>query len=141
MTTDLKWGLLTLLEGMGICLLLYWTSPLLIKLVNNEELLSHPHMMHWASLGIIFIYFGYFVKRWCNFSLEISLKNSTFSLIVEAIGRLFLIIFGAFFGAVYLQSWVANWKECFSLVFMPLLLFAIFLIFKEFEDVAKMLKP
>ena len=131
--------ILYLLEIIGLILILDRTLPFLIQVRDTGSALGTPYMRELSIFGGILIWSAFITRR-RYFKLTINRKSNKLSLIIEFLSRIVFTITGAFIGIIYLQSWVLHWKWDFALVYIPVILFSIFLVFKDFINLSEELK-
>lgn len=128
------WIILTLLEFYGMYLVLKVAIPFSIQ-VRDTGIASSPlYYKHILINGLVLFFVTIYLK-W-QLHVKFGCKNKTANLLLKFFGRIFLVIMGSLFGVVYLQTWVLNWKQYMSLVIGPLVLFAVFLFYEDFEIMA-----
>ena len=129
-----KWSLLTFFEIIGMYLILKVAIPFSIQVRDTGLALSPLNSPTLVILGIIIFLTSLYFK-W-DIIMDFHYYSPLLKLIFEFIGRIFLIVMGSLFGIIYLQTWLLNWKETLTLIIGPLILFSIFLLYKDLEKIS-----
>jgi len=133
MDNRIKYFVLTSLELMGVIFTLYVLIRFVIQTreINTNIITNSDYLIF---LGLFLIFLSIYLKWKIN--VDFSYQKYFFQLIFEFLSKMMLIFVSILFVTVYMWSGVIQWIETLTLLVVPLTLFAIFLVSKDFDRIA-----